>query len=127
MARAATPQGRIALQNDPRANAARERFNDLQGQATARATGGDGADVLFDAREAVMSVFALAGRDGAPRAAVALAALRDEYAIAATRLRDLGEIRGFPLRGPARRIEKSATSPRRARRPVHPPIRGTSP
>lgn len=89
MARAATPQGRIGLQNDPRAHAARERFNDLQGQVTARAAGGDGADVLFDAREAVMSVFALAGREGAPRAVAALAALREEFTAAATRLRDL--------------------------------------
>ena len=89
MARAATPQGRIGLQNDLRANAARERFNDLQGQVTQRAAHGDGADVLHEVRDAVMSVFSLTAREGAAVAGTALAALREEFAAAATRLHDL--------------------------------------
>ena len=89
MARASSPEGRTRLQHDPRANAARERFNDLQNQASARAAAGDGADVLFEAREGVASAFALAGHEGAPRASAALAALRDEFTASATRLRDL--------------------------------------
>ena len=91
MTRAATPQGRVALQQDPQADAARERFNDLQGQVSARAAAaaGDGADVLHEVRDAVMSVFTLAGREGAAIARAALSALREELAAGATRLGDL--------------------------------------
>ena len=90
MASAASPEGRTRLQHDPRANAARERFNDLQGQVSARAAAaGDGADALFEARDAVAFIFALAGREGAPRAGAALAELRAELTASATRLRDL--------------------------------------
>lgn len=89
MARSSTFGGRASLQGDARAHAARERFNAVQNELAARAEGQDGADVLFEMREAAMSVFALAGREGAAAAGHALAGLREELAAAATRLADL--------------------------------------
>ncbi|HEU4651189.1 MAG TPA: class I SAM-dependent methyltransferase [Croceibacterium sp.] len=99
MARAASFGGRASLQGDARANAARERFNAVQNELSARAAGQnelsaraagqDGADVLFDMREAAMSVFAMAGREGATVAGNALAAMRQELMAGATRLEDL--------------------------------------
>lgn len=89
MARAGTAQGRAGLQQHPQANTARESFNALLGELSVRAAGGDGADVLFDARDTIMSILAGAGRDGAARASATLALLRDEFSGAATRLRDL--------------------------------------
>lgn len=89
MARASTFGGRASLQNDARANATRERFNAVQNELAARGAGQDGADVLFEMREAAMSVFALAGREGVKAAAEALAELRQELAAGAIRLGDL--------------------------------------
>jgi SAM-dependent methyltransferase len=89
MARASTFGGRAGLQGDARANAARERFNAVQNELSARGAGQDGADVLFDMREAAMSVFARAGREGATAAARALAVMREELIAGATRLEDL--------------------------------------
>lgn len=89
MARASTFAGRASLQGDARANAARERFNGVQNELSARGAGKDGADVLFDMREAVMSIFALAGREGVKAADAALAGVRQELAAGATRLADL--------------------------------------
>jgi SAM-dependent methyltransferase len=89
MARASTFGGRASLQGDARATAARERFNRAQNELSARGTGQDGADVLFEMREAAMAVFALAGRDGAKAADAALAGVREELAAGATRLADL--------------------------------------
>ena len=89
MAHAGTAQGRASLQQHAQANAARESFNALLGDLSVRAAGGDGADVLFDARDATMSILAGAGRDGAARASATLALLRDEFSGAVTRLRDL--------------------------------------
>jgi hypothetical protein len=91
MARAATPQGRASLQGDARANAARERFNALQKEVSARGDGKDGADVLFEVRDGAMSLLALAGRQGAQAAASALQAWRAELAASETRLRDMAE------------------------------------
>jgi SAM-dependent methyltransferase len=89
MARASTFGGRASLQGDARAAAARERFNRAQNDLSARGLGQDGADVLFEVREAAMAVFALAGREGFEAADAALAGLREELAAAATRLADL--------------------------------------
>jgi len=89
MARASTFGGRASLQGDTRATAARERFNRAQNELSARGTGQDGADVLFEMREAAMSVFAMAGREGVAAACDALAALREELIAGATRLEDL--------------------------------------
>jgi SAM-dependent methyltransferase len=89
IAQAATPEGRAALRLDARANAARETFNALQGELSARGDGKDGADVLFEVRDAAMSVLAMAGREGAAAATSALAALRGELDASETRLRDL--------------------------------------
>ena len=89
MALAATAQGRASLQSQPQAEVARERFNALLADLASRTAAGDGADVLFEAREAVMSVLAGAGHNGAARANASLGQLRDEYASSATRLRDL--------------------------------------
>jgi SAM-dependent methyltransferase len=91
MARAATPQGRASLEGDTRSHAARERFNALQGELAARREGRDGADVLFEVRDAMMSVLALAARQGAGAAAATLQAWRAELAASETRLRDLRE------------------------------------
>ncbi|HET7729041.1 MAG TPA: class I SAM-dependent methyltransferase [Usitatibacter sp.] len=89
MARAATFGGRASLQGDARANAARERFNTVQNELAARGAGKDGADVLFDMREAAMSVFATAGREGVAVAGNALVALRAELIAGLIRLEDL--------------------------------------
>lgn len=91
MARSATPQGRASLQADAGAHAARERFNARQNELAVRADGKEGADVLFEVRDGVMSLLALAGRQGAPEAASALQAYREELAASAERLRDLRE------------------------------------
>lgn len=89
MARASTFAGRASLQGDARANAARERFNAVQNELSARAEGKDGADVLLDMREAAMSVLARAGREGTAVAGNALAAMREELIAGAIRLDDL--------------------------------------
>lgn len=89
MARASTFGGRASLQGDAWAHAARERFNVAQNALSARGAGQDGADVLFEMREAAMSVFAVAGREGVAAAARALAAMREELIAGATRLDDL--------------------------------------
>ena len=89
MARASTFGGRASLQGDARANAARERFNAAQNGLSARGEGQDGADVLFEMREAAMPVFSMAGREGAAAAGKALAAMRQELMAGATRLEDL--------------------------------------
>ena len=91
MARAATPQGRASLQGDARANAVRERFNALLKEVSDRGEGQDGADVLFEVRDAAMSLLAVAGRQGAAAAASSLQAYRAELAASGTRLRDLRE------------------------------------
>lgn len=91
MARAATEQGRASLKGDARANAAREQFNARQNELAARGDGKDGADVLFEARDAAMSILAIAGRQGVAAAASALDAYRMELAASETRLRDLRE------------------------------------
>lgn len=89
MARASTFGGRASLQGDARANDARERFNGVQNELSRRGDGHDGADVLFEMREAAMSVFAVAGREGAAAAGKALAALREELIAGQSRLDDL--------------------------------------
>lgn len=91
MARAATHQGRAALQGDASAHAARENFNARQNELAARASAEAAADVLFEVREGAMALLSLAGRQGAPAAAVALQAYRAELAASAERLRDLRE------------------------------------
>jgi hypothetical protein len=90
MARAATPEGRATLRSDATANAARERFNAVQGELSQRATG-DGADVLFEARDAMAAIFSLAGRQGAAMARDGLHALLNDYAASEARLHDLRE------------------------------------
>lgn len=89
MARASTFGGRASLQGDAQANAARGRFNAVQNELSARGEGQDGADVLFEMREAAMAVFALAGREGVKAADAALAGVREELTAGATRLADL--------------------------------------
>jgi hypothetical protein len=89
MARASTFGGRASLQGDARASAIRERFNAAQNELSARAQGRDGADVLYEMREAAMAVFAAAGREGLAAAEKALAAMRRELLAGATRLDDL--------------------------------------
>lgn len=89
MARAATAKGRESLRDDVRANAARERFNSLQNELSARAQGGDGADVLFEVRDTAMRAFELATRQGAAAGLAAIASLRAEVEAGITRLRDL--------------------------------------
>jgi SAM-dependent methyltransferase len=91
MARAATEQGRVSLKGDARANAAREQFNARQNELAARGDGKDGADVLFEARDAAMSILAIAGRQGLPAAVSALDSYRAELTASETRLRDLRE------------------------------------
>jgi SAM-dependent methyltransferase len=109
MARASTFGGRASLQGDARANAARERFNAVQNELTARGAGQDGADVLFDMREAAMSVFATAGREGVTVAGNALAALREELIAGATRLDDLRShaLAAEPVGALGRRLESA--------------------
>lgn len=89
MARTATFGGRASLQDDAKANAARDRFNRVQNELTVRATAGDGADVLFEMRDAAMATFELAAREGAAVAGKALEAARQELSAGATRLDDL--------------------------------------
>lgn len=88
--RSATEEGRRRLQNDATANALRERFNALQCELSARASG-DGADVLFEARDALAGVLGEAVRDGAAAGVAALQSLRDEFRASEVRLRDLRE------------------------------------
>ncbi|MBL8330961.1 MAG: class I SAM-dependent methyltransferase [Rubrivivax sp.] len=55
--RARSPEGRAALESDPAAAAVRERFNAAQDRLAERAQQrADGADVLFEARQAVSQV-----------------------------------------------------------------------
>lgn len=89
MARASTFGGRASLHGDARATAVRERFNRAQKELAARGSGQDGADVLFDMREAAIAVFALAGREGVRAAEAALASIQEELDAGATRLADL--------------------------------------
>ncbi len=60
ISRAITAEGRAALANDPRAEAARERFNAAQDLLRERCTVPDGADVLFEVQDAVNAVLGLA-------------------------------------------------------------------
>lgn len=66
MSMARTASGRAALAGDQRANAQRDAFNSLQDALDARAAkdGGDGADVLFEARQAAVELFAIAAEHG---------------------------------------------------------------
>lgn len=59
LARSRSPAGLASLAGDATANARRDRFNDLQDALGARAARApDGADVLFEARQAVQSAVA---------------------------------------------------------------------
>ena len=89
MALASTAQGRALLDGDPRAIAARERFNDLLSELASRAEHVDGADILFDVRDAIMAVLAAVAGQGKLLAENRLLALRDDFTNASTRLRDL--------------------------------------
>ncbi len=89
MARAATAQGRASLDKDTSALATRERFNALLSELASRAERVDGADILFDVRNAVMAVLAAAGKQGKATADDRLLVLKHEFAHASTRLRDL--------------------------------------
>lgn len=64
IAQASTAASRERLANDPRAEAARERFNAAQDALRARGSG-DGADVLFEAQDAIAAMLELAARAGA--------------------------------------------------------------
>lgn len=91
LARAATPQGRAALAADAAAHASRERFNAVQSALAQRiAAQGDGADVLFELRDAVGQALALAHRHGDGAAAAgALAQIDQHLADVHWRLREL--------------------------------------
>ncbi|HRE13788.1 MAG TPA: class I SAM-dependent methyltransferase [Usitatibacteraceae bacterium] len=89
MARAATAAGREALKRDPAANAARERFNAAQAELASRE--GEGADILFEAREAAMALFQSAAAQGVAAARGRLDALREAYRASRVRLGDLVE------------------------------------
>lgn len=89
VARAATPQGRATLAGDAGANAARERFNDLQGALEQQAAASNCPDALFEVRQAIGAILVMAGRDGRAHAEAALAALRAQLADAALRLEEL--------------------------------------
>lgn len=89
MARAATAAGREALKRDVSANAARERFNAILAEAASRE--GDGADILFEAREAAMALFQSAAAQGIDAARQRLDALGQAYRASRLRLSDLVE------------------------------------
>jgi ubiquinone/menaquinone biosynthesis C-methylase UbiE len=91
MAQAGSAEGRAVLARDARANALRDDFNMLQRQMDARAaaTGGDGADVLDEARQATAGLFALAAQQGAAAALQAWQGTQQWLQDAALRLREL--------------------------------------
>lgn len=89
MTRAASPQGRAWLATDVGANAVRERFNDLQEQLGRMAEKSNCPDALLEVRQALAGVLELALREGAARSEAALAALRQQLADSALRLREL--------------------------------------
>lgn len=89
VARAATPEGRAALAGDAAAQAARERFNELQTELEQQAQGSNCPDVLFEVRQALGAILHLAMREGGARAQDALALLRAQLADAALRLEEL--------------------------------------
>jgi SAM-dependent methyltransferase len=91
MARAGSAEGRAALAHDAQANAWRESFNALQDRLDERAaaTHGDGADVLFETRQAAAQLFAAAGSQGTEAACAACAELRGALQDSLLRLREL--------------------------------------
>ena len=89
MARAGTEEGRAALSTDQAANSLRDRFNALQVEAGARANGSECPDVLFEVREAIVSLLNLALSSGRDAAEQAIARLRGELADSEVRLREL--------------------------------------
>lgn len=89
MARATTPQGRASLTVDANAESMRERFNAAQDALRARAVKRDGADVLFEAQDAVAGVLGIAVRQGATEACSHLATIMSTMADARLRLQEL--------------------------------------
>lgn len=89
LAQAATQEGRSALAGDAAANAARARFNALQGEATRLAAASACPDVLLESRAAVAGIVQLAIARGAGPAGQALAQLRVSLDDSALRLAEL--------------------------------------
>jgi ubiquinone/menaquinone biosynthesis C-methylase UbiE len=89
MARAASEAGRAALAGDAVALAARARFNAAQEELVERARATDGADVLFEARQAVVELLNLARQQGHEAAGRAWAVLDITMADAHFRLAEL--------------------------------------
>lgn len=91
MAQAGTAEGRAALAQDGRAHALRAAFNALQGELKARAEAGhgDGADVLYEARDATAGLFPLAARQGAETAQAAWHGVQQWLRDSRLRLREL--------------------------------------
>ena len=91
LALAATAEGRAALAKDTRANALRTTFNALQGELKARAEvgSGDGADVLFEARDASAGLLPLAAQQGAEAAQTAWLGVQQWLQDSLLRLREL--------------------------------------
>lgn len=87
--RASTAQGRAALAHDPVAERERQRFNELQRELGTRAASALCPDVLYEVRDALGRVLALAGQAGAQHAAAALEALRGSLSDGRRRLADL--------------------------------------
>ncbi len=91
LTRAATPQGRAALAANPAAQACRQRFNRAQAALDERISAQpDGADLLFEVREAVMQALTPARQDAdGETASRALAQLDQQLVDAHWRLREL--------------------------------------
>jgi SAM-dependent methyltransferase len=91
MARAATPQGRATLAGDAAAEAAREAFNAAQDVLRGRAESPDGADVLFEARDAAAGLLGIAAQQGEATARRQLKALVTALEDSRLRLQELRE------------------------------------
>lgn len=89
MARAGTAEGRERLRTDPAANAARDFFNARQNELNGRAREADGADVLFEVRDAAARAFEAAASQGAAAGRASLATLKAEVLAGMERLGDL--------------------------------------
>lgn len=89
MARAATPEGRAALRDDPAAQAARREFDRRQAERESRATGSACPDVLNEVAGWVVQAFQAAHTGGEARGQAALAGIRQALDDSRLRLQEL--------------------------------------
>lgn len=87
--RAGSAEGRASLDRDPKALAARERFNNCLGILSKRLADSPQAEALTEARDAALQVLAGVQGAGLPGSYSALQHLQQAYADAALRLDDL--------------------------------------